>query len=112
MENYSPFWVIPVLLLFWTWMGIGLAILTRDGDFPLLCIPVLAAVVLAHVFVIYNTSSLRRDNIMPYYEALEMYGKWQHHFFNYGLLGIEALMFFVTVLHCLRITNVNDARKS
>jgi hypothetical protein len=112
MESYSPFWVIPIILCFWTWIGIGLAVMARDGDFPLLCILALAAIAAAHVFITYNTSSLHRVNLMPYYEALEMYGKWYHHLFNYGLLGIEVLMYFVTCLHCLRIINIDHARKS
>ncbi len=116
MEDYSVFWIIPILTLIMTWFGLGLASLARESEYPFACIPAIIGVILWHLMMFYNRDSLHSifhggTQHIGYYQALELYGEPIHRLFNYGLLGIQVLFFISVCLHCLGIIKIDQKDK-
>jgi hypothetical protein len=115
MTDFSVFWVIPLLLLFFTWFFASMSVLIKESECKWAWPAPILGVILAHYLHYYN-----RDNLssifhgggqhMGYYEALMMYGSPVHQWFNWILLGLSAFYCFALCVVCL--FNIDIEKKS
>jgi len=115
MTDFSVFWIIPILLLVFTWFFSSWAIIIKDSGIKWFWPAPILFVVLAHYLHYYNRDSLGsifhgRGQHMGYYEALMMYGTPVHQWFNWILLGLSAFYCFFLCVICL--FNIDVEKKS
>jgi len=113
VTDTTVFWVIPFLLLFVTWLGCGLAGMTKDAkDFWWAWPLPLVGVLLFHWFNLENRCSLRSFWADPdwrhigYYQALLEYGSSWQLWCNFGMLAFNAFAVLSTILVCFGVVAV------
>ena len=108
MNDHSVFWVCPILLFILTGFMSGIAMLSRDkekpGEIPLVMgFFALLVVALFHWMHYSNKSNLNSifnsgSEHMGYFPALFQYGTQFEIVFNFGLLILGGLIYFIALL--------------